>query len=87
MVSSLYQTHSSTADFLKPKYRSASLRWWFHTCPEYREELEDVSPSVSPLGLETLWKFHAKVILDGRLGVRLDEVYLPGVTIVDGGHR
>ena len=50
------------------------------------EELEDVSPSNSLFVLETLWQFHVKVILDGRVGVRLDEVYLSGVPLFDGGH-
>ena len=50
------------------------------------EELEDVGTSVSPFGLETLRQFHVKFILDGRVGVRLDEVYLSGVPLFDGGH-
>ena len=44
-----------------------------------------MSPSVYLFGIETLRKFHVKVIIDGRLGVRLDEVYLSGVPLVDGG--
>ena len=45
-----------------------------------------MSPSVSLFGLETLRKLHVKVILKGGLGVRLDEVYLSGVPLVDSGH-
>ena len=50
------------------------------------EELEDVSPSLSLFGIETLRKLHVKAMIDGHLGVRLDEVYLSGVPLVDGGH-
>ena len=46
-----------------------------------------MSPSISLFGLETLRKFHVKAKLDARLWLRLDEVYLSGVPLVDGGHR
>ena len=45
-----------------------------------------MSTSVSLLGLETLWQFHVKVIINGRLEVLLDEVHLSGVPLIDGGH-
>ena len=50
------------------------------------EELEDVIPSVSLFSIEILRQFHVNVILDGRLGVRLDEVYLSEGPLVDCVH-
>ena len=50
------------------------------------DDLKDVSRSVSLFGLESLQKFNVRVIIDGRLGVRFNEVYLYGVPLFDGGH-